>query len=71
MQNSRAVLWDIVVAGEIQGYGWNRRVIEENLHTKPVVGVKRVYLMTTKSVDFYRQLGFHDGHFQQLMVLRR
>ena len=39
---SRAVLWDIVVAGDLQGHGLGRRVIEELLHTPPVVGVERV-----------------------------
>ena len=68
---SRAVLWDIVVAGDLQGHGLGRRVIEELLHTPPVVGVERVYLMTTKSAGFYRQLGFRDATPQQLMVLRR
>ena len=68
---SRAVLWDIVVAGDLQGHGLGRRVIEELLHTPPVVGVERVYLMTTKSTGFYRQLGFQDANPQQLMVLRR
>ena len=68
---SQAVLWDIVVAGDLQGHGLGRRVIEELLHTPPVVGVERVYLMTTKSAGFYRQLGFQDANPQQLMVLRR
>ena len=68
---SRAVLWDIVVAGDLQGHGLGRRVIEELLHTPPVVGVERVYLMTTNSAGFYRQLGFQDADPQQLMVLRR
>ena len=67
---SRAVLWDIVVAGDLQGHGLGRRVIEELLHTAPV-GVERVYLMTTKSAGFYRQLGFQDANPQQLMALRR
>jgi N-acetylglutamate synthase-like GNAT family acetyltransferase len=65
------VLWDIVVAGDLQGNGLGRRVIEELLHTPTVVGVERVYLMTTKSAGFYRQLGFIDAKPQQLMVLRR
>ena len=38
---SRAVLWDIVVAGDLQGHGLGRRVIEELLHTPPVVGVEQ------------------------------
>ena len=38
---SRAVLWDIVVAGDLQGHGLGRRVIEELLHTPPVVSVEQ------------------------------
>lgn len=68
---SRAVLWDIVVAGDLQGHGLGRRVVEELLHSRGVAGVERVYLMTTKSSGFYQQLGFRDGSPQQLMVLKR
>ena len=68
---SRAVLWDIVVAGDLQGNGLGRRVIEELLHAPPVVGVERVYLMTTNSAGFYKQLGFRDADPQKLMVLSR
>ena len=68
---SRAVLWDIVVAGDLQGHGLGRRVLEELLHAPAVVGVERVYLMTTKSAGFYGQLGFHTADPQQLMVLKR
>ena len=68
---SRAVLWDIVVAGDLQGHGLGRRVLEELLHAPAVVGVERVYLMTTKSAGFYSQLGFQTADPQQLMVLRR
>ena len=53
---SRAVLWDIVVAGDLQGNGLGRRVIEELL-IPAVVGVERIYLMTTNSAGFYSQLG--------------
>ena len=41
---SRAVLWDIVVAGDLQGHGLGR--------APAVVGVERVYLMTTNSAGF-------------------
>ena len=68
---SRAVLWDIVVAGDLQGHGLGRRVIEELLHTPSVVGVERIYLMTTNSAGFYTQLGFEICEEQHLMVLRR
>ena len=49
---SRAVLWDIVVAGDLQGHGLGRRLVEELLHTPAVVGVERVYLMSTKRAGF-------------------
>ena len=67
----RAVLWDIVVAGDLQGNGLGRRVIEELLHAPPVVGVERVYLITTNSAGFYKQLGFRDADPQKLMLLSR
>ena len=67
----RAVLRDIILAGDLHGHGLGRRVIEEMLHTPQMVGVERVYLMTTKSANFYRQLGFQDANPRQLMVLRR
>ena len=54
---SRAVLWDIVVAGDLQGRGRGRRVVLELLQTPSVAGVERVYLMTNNSAGFYRQLG--------------
>ncbi len=68
---SRAVLWDIVVAGDLQGHGLGRRVVEELIHTPAVAGVERIYLMTTNSAGFYTQLGFQVSTKQQLMVLRR
>ena len=67
----RAVLRDIILAGDLHGHGLGRRVIEEMLHTSQMVGVERAYLMTTKSASFYRQLGFQDANPRQLMVLRR
>ena len=68
---SRAVLWDIVVAGDLQGHGLGRRVVEELIHTPAVAGIERIYLMTTNSSGFYTQLGFHVSTEQQLMVMRR
>ena len=68
---SRAVLWDIVVAGDLQGNGLGRMVVEALLHTPKVVGIERVYLMTTNSEGFYRQLGFEKEESQKLLVLKR
>ena len=41
------------------------------LHSPAFAGVERVYLMTTNSAGFYRQLGFRDADPQQLPVLKR
>ena len=68
---SRAVLWDVVVAGDLQGDGLGRKVVEELLSNPEVYRVERIYIMTTKSSGFYRQLGFKDSEKQQLMVLER
>ena len=64
---SRAVLWDIVVAGDLQGHGLGRRVVAELVHSSAVVGVERIYLMTTNSAGFYKQLGFQDAKPQQIV----
>jgi ribosomal protein S18 acetylase RimI-like enzyme len=64
----RAVLWDVVVAGDEQGRGLGRRLVETLLSDPALNGVERVYLMTTNSAGFYTQLGFERGGVQQLMV---
>ena len=68
---SHAVLWGIVVAGDLQAQGLNRRVVEELLHSLAVAGVERVYPMTTNSAGLYLQPGFRDAYPQQLLVLKR
>ncbi len=67
----RAVLWDVVVAGDLQGYGFGRQVIEALLAAPGIRNVERVYLMTTNSRGFYEQLGFKITTKQQLLLLRR
>ena len=64
----RAVLWDVVVAGEHQGQGLGRRIVEALLQEPALQGVERVYLMTTNSAGFYEQLGFTAMESQRLMV---
>ncbi|MEY3463855.1 MAG: hypothetical protein RLZZ468_1633 [Cyanobacteriota bacterium] len=64
----RAVLWDVVVAGDLQGRGLGRQVVEALLAAEALRGVERVYLMTTNSAGFYRQLGFRDAAPQALLV---
>jgi ribosomal protein S18 acetylase RimI-like enzyme len=67
----RAVLWDVVVATDEQGRGLGRRLVEELLKAPSLQAVERVYLMTTNSAGFYRQLGFETGERQNLMLRRR
>ena len=67
----RAVLWDIVVAGDLQGRGLGRRVVEALLASSQLRNVERVYLMTTNSSGFYEQLGFTCDSNQQLMIRKQ
>ena len=67
----RAVLWDIVVAGDLQGKGLGRRVVEALLAAPTIRNVERVYLMTTNSAGFYKQLGFSDAVPQQLLIRKQ
>ena len=67
----RAVLWDIVVAGDLQGKGLGRRVVEALLAAPAIRDVERVYLMTTNSAGFYKQLGFTEANPQQLLVRKQ
>ncbi len=64
----RAALWDVVVAGEHQGQGLGRRLVEALLQAPALAGVERVYLMTTNSAGFYEQLGFTGVESQRLML---
>lgn len=50
-----------MVAGDLQGHGLGLRVIEELLHTPLAVGVEQIYLMTTHSEGFYKQLDFTEA----------
>ncbi len=67
----RAVLWDVVVAGDLQGCGLGRQVVEALLTAPHISTVERVYLMTTKSKDFYKQLGFQKTKKQKLLCLEQ
>ena len=64
----RAVLWDIVVAGDLQGRGLGRQVVEALLSAPSLRNVERLYLMTTNSAGFYHQLGFRKVNPQQLLI---
>jgi GNAT superfamily N-acetyltransferase len=64
----RAVLWDVVVAGEHQGRGLGRRIVEALLQEPALQGVERIYLMTTNSSGFYSRLNFMAIDDQRLML---
>ena len=67
----RAVLWDVVVAGDLQGKGLGRRVVEALLTTPAIRDVERVYLMTTNSSGFYQQIGFEVIETQKLLARKQ
>jgi len=59
------------VAGDLQGKGLGRRVVEALLAAPAIRDVERVYLMTTNSAGFYKQLGFTEANPQQLLVRKQ
>jgi N-acetylglutamate synthase-like GNAT family acetyltransferase len=67
----RAVLWDVVVATDFQHQGIGRTMVETLLDAANLANVERIYLMTTNSSGFYRELGFRSADSQQLLVLRK
>ena len=67
----RAVLWDVVIAADQQGLGFGKLMIEAILTNKKIQSVERVYLMTTNSSDFYKQLGFKLNNQQSLLILNK
>ena len=67
----RAVLWDVVVAGDLQGRGLGRRVVEALLASPKLREVERVYLMTTNSNGFYEQTGFNSVSTQHLLIRKQ
>ena len=64
----RAVLWDIVVADELQGKGLGRLVIQALLASREIREVERIYLMTTHVSNFYKQVGFQECNKQNLLI---
>tara|TARA_B100000700_G_scaffold278249_1_gene326253 strand:- start:311 stop:799 length:489 start_codon:yes stop_codon:yes gene_type:complete len=66
----RTVLWDIVVASDLQGLGLGREIVEALLNTNTIKKTERVYLMTTKGAEFYEQNGFEIVKRQKLMLYK-
>tara|TARA_Y100001968_G_scaffold294297_1_gene300786 strand:+ start:6846 stop:7307 length:462 start_codon:yes stop_codon:yes gene_type:complete len=67
----RAVLWDIVISKRSQRLGLGKIIIEALLNDKNIKSVERVYLMTTHSIDFYKQLGFKKNSQQSMLLIDR
>ena len=67
----RAVLWDVVVATDLQRQGLGLRLVDTLLAAPALRGVERVYLMTTNGTGFYRRLGFETVREQSLMLLSK
>ena len=65
----RAVLWDIVVSKDMQRIGLGKVLVEKLLKDKKINSAEKIYLMTTNSTDFYKQLGFKININQTLMML--
>mgnify|MGYP002635699277 CR=1 FL=1 len=63
----RAVLWDVVIDQKRRKQGNGRLLLEALLKHPAVIGVDRVYLMTTNQTGFYSQLGFNKIVNQCLM----
>jgi ribosomal protein S18 acetylase RimI-like enzyme len=63
----RAVLWDVVIPQDLQGRGLGRQLVEALTDSPQLKDVQRIYLMTTNSAGFYKQLGFELVAGQRLM----
>ncbi len=67
----RAVLWDVVIDSKHQGLGMGKLIIEAILKNKNIRSVEKIYLMTTNSSEFYKQLGFNINKKQSLLILNK
>ncbi len=67
----RAVLWDVVIDADRQGLGLGKLIVEALLTNKEIQCVEKVYLMTTNSSEFYKQLGFKINNKQSLLILNK
>ena len=67
----RAMLWDVVIATDRQGLGLGKLLIEAILNNKKIKSVEKIYLMTTNSSEFYKQLGFKLNQNQSLLILNK
>jgi ribosomal protein S18 acetylase RimI-like enzyme len=67
----RAVLWDVLVAEAYRGQGIGTNLVQGLLQSGEMQRVEKIYLMTTKSAQFYHKLGFSEGHGQRLLLMQK
>ena len=64
----RSVIWDVVVANNVQGHGYGSKIINAIINSPMLKNSEKIYLMTTHRSEFYEQLGFKLNRSQKLMV---
>tara|TARA_Y100001968_G_scaffold293346_1_gene299228 strand:- start:357 stop:824 length:468 start_codon:yes stop_codon:yes gene_type:complete len=65
----RAVLWDVVIANDLQGLGLGKLLVNALINTPKIQSVEKIYLMTTNSSEFYQQMGFKSSNNQELLII--
>ena len=65
----RAVIWDVVIANDVQGNGYGRLIVKELMKSPIIRNTKKIYLMTTNRSEFYLQLGFKLNTKQKLLYI--
>ena len=66
----RATLWDVIVSNEFRSKGIGKKLLIEIMKSKSIKKVEKVYLFSTKSVEFYKSMGFNSSFPQQSLVKR-
>tara|TARA_B100001250_G_C19318782_1_gene579504 strand:+ start:49 stop:543 length:495 start_codon:yes stop_codon:yes gene_type:complete len=64
----RTVIWDVVVADNVQGNGYGRKLIKAIINSPMIKKSEKIYLMTTHRSEFYKQVGFKINRSQNLML---
>tara|TARA_Y100001968_G_C19259155_1_gene668386 strand:+ start:504 stop:959 length:456 start_codon:yes stop_codon:yes gene_type:complete len=67
----RAVLWDVVIANDLQGLGLGKLLIKALINAPSIKCVEKIYLMTTNCKSFYSQMGFEVSTNQKLLFLKK